>query len=234
MARFHRKDLKRDRFVEEVTHQVEFFSGHRRQVVAGGSAVLVLLVCGLGYRSYSSQRNASSLAALHDAIDLYHGVVSAEEQPGLKTFATEADRLDQITRALDAVILDYPGTSAASGAMYYSGLLDRAEGNMNEARAHFEQAIRGKAAEYPALARMALGALLVEQGEAEAAREQYQAVVDAPTTVVSKEQASIELARTFVSSDPGKAREILDEIQSGNSAASSLAASLLATLDEGS
>ena len=150
----------------------------------------------------------------------------------MKTFATETDRIDQVTRALDAITLDYTGTEAASGAMYYSGLLDRDEGNSAEARAHFEQAIRGQGSEYPALARMALGGLLFDQGEAEAAREQFQAVVDAPTVMVSKDQASIELARTLVASDPGKAREILDRIRSGSSPASAMAAALLETLGE--
>ncbi len=233
MARFRRKDLRRDRFVEEVTHQVEFFSGHRKEFVLAGGAVALALVGSIGYWSYSSQRSSASLSALHDAVDLYHGVVSGEEQPGMKTFPTEADRLDQVTRALDAVMLDYPGTMGASGAMYYSGLLDREQENTAEARAHFEQAVRGKGIEYAALARMALGALHVDQGEPEMAREQYQALVDAPTTTVSKELASIELARTFASSDPAKARDILNEIRAETGAASPMLTALLAMLDGG-
>ena len=234
MARFRRKDLKRDRFVEEVSHQVEFFSGHRNQFIAGGVTVVVLLVCGVAYWSYASRRAATSQAALQDALDLFHGVVSVEEQPGLKTFPTEADRVDQVTRALDGVALDHSGTEAAAGAMYYSGLLDREEGNSAEAKAHFEQAIRGKSAEYTALARMALGGLLLDEGDVEAAREQFQAVADEPAMMVSSDQASIELARTYAASDPDRAREILDDIQTRNSPAGPMAAELLATLNEGS
>lgn len=233
MARFRRKDLKRDRFVEEVTHQVEFFSGHRKQFIAGGVVAALLVVGSVGYWSYASQRQATSQAALQDAIDLFHGVVSVDEQPGLKTFPTDADRIDQVTRALDAIMLDYAGTEADSGAMYYSGLLDRDEGNTSEARAHFEQAVRGKGVEYPALARMALGSLLLDQGDTQAAREQFHFLVDAPTQIVSKEQASIELARTYAEDDPDRAREILNDVQSGSTAASPLAAALLATLGEG-
>ncbi len=233
MARLRRKDLKRDRFVEEVTHQVEYVSGHRKQFIAAGTAIVVALVGGIGYWTYSRGRAINSSAALQEAINLFHGVVSLEESPGLETFTTEAERIDEVTRALDAIMLDYSGTASAAGASYYSGLLDREEGNLPEAQSHFEQAVRGNGTEYPALARLALGALLLEGGDAEAAREQFRAVVENPTRIVSRDRASIEYARTFIESDPQQARDLLSEIQSENGPASSIAAALLETLPEG-
>lgn len=234
MAKLRRKDLKRDRFVEEVTHQVEYVSGHRRQFVGAGIAIVVLLVGGVGYWTYDTQRQATSSAALQDAIDLFHGQVTLEERPGFKTFATEADRIDEVTRALDGVNLDFSGTSAATGASYYSGLLDREQGNIAEAQAHFEQAGRGPGSEYAALARLALGGLLLDQGNAEAAREQFRALVESPTRMVSRDRASIEIARTLISSDPEQAREILSGIQAENGPASAMAAAVMEILGEGS
>lgn len=233
MARIRRKDLKRDRFVEEVTHQVEYVSGHRKQFVAAGIAVVVLLVAGLGYWTYDRQRRIESSAALQDAIELFHGQITTEERPGFKTFSTEAGRIEEVTRALDAISLDYSGTAAATGASYYSGLLDREQGNKAEARSHFEQAVRGRGTEYAALARMALGALLLDQGDAEAAREHFQALVDDPTQLVSRDQANIEVARTFVDTDPEQAREILGAIRAENGPASAMASALMETLGEG-
>ena len=233
MARFRRKDLKRDRFVEEVTHQVEYVSGHRKQFIALGVVVVVALVGGLGYWTYSRDRAIASNAALLRAVHLFHGVVSLEDQPGLETFATEAERIDQVTRALDAIILEYSGTVAAAGASYYSGLLDRDEGNTAEAQSHLEQAIRGTGKEYPALARLALGGVLLETGNAEGAREQFRAVVENPTRTVPRDRAAIEYARTFIESDPQQARELLGEIRLGSGPASSIAAAILEALGEG-
>ena len=233
MARFRRKDLKRDRFVEEVTHQVEYVSGHRKQFIATGVVVVVALVGGLGYWTYARERASASNAALLQAIHLFHGVVSLEDQPGLETFATEAERIDEVTRALDAIILEYSGTAAAAGASYYSGLLDRDEGNTAEAQSHFEQAIRGTGKEYPALARLALGGVLMEDGDTEGAREQFRAIVENPTRTVPRDRAAIEYARTFIESDPQQARELLGEIQFGNGPASSIAAAILEALGEG-
>lgn len=233
MARIRRKDLKRDRFVEEVTHQVEYVSGHRKQFIAGGVALVVLLVGGTGYWSYARQRSINSNAALQEAINLFHGVVSVEARPGLKTFATEIERIDTVTRALDAILLDYSGTAAAAGASFYSGLLDREEENLAEAEAHFEQAVRGSGSEYPTLARLALGTLLFERGDAEAAREHFRAVVENPSRTVSKDRATIEYARTFIESDPQQARDLLNEIQAQNGPASTMASALLETFDEG-
>ncbi len=234
MARIRRRELKRDRFVEEVTHQVEYLSGHRKQFVWGGIVAAVLLVGGLGYSAYASQRHAASLAALMDAIDLFHGVVTDEAPPGVKRFPTETDRVEQVTRALDAILLDYSGTVADAGASYYSGLLDRERGNLAEAQSHLEQATRGRGDEFPGLARLALGGLLLDQGESESAREHFQKLAESPTRTVSKDRALIELARTYLGSDAEQAREILQGIQTSNSPASPLAATLLEAIGEGS
>lgn len=233
MARIRRKDLKRDRFVEEVTHQVTFVAAHRKQFVAGGLAIIVALVGSVGYWSYARQRNQASLAALQEAVELYHGIVSEESVPGVKNFSSEAERVTSVTTALDKVTLDYSGTAAAAGALYYAGLLDRDEDSAAEAQSHFEQAIRGKGTEYPSLARLALGELLFSQGDLDGAREQLESLVENPTRMVSLERASIELARTYLESDPQKAREMLDAIQTENGPASPLAAALLETLPEG-
>ncbi len=234
MARFRRKDLKRDRFVEEVTQQVEFVSGHRRQFLVGGIALVVALAAGTGYWTYNRQRNIASQARLQDAIDLFHGIVSTESQPGTKTFATEFERIEQVTRALDGIVLDHSGTVAAAGASFYAGLLDQEQGHITEAQSHFEQAARGKGSEYPALARLSLGGLLLEGGDAKAARTQFQQLVGNPTRTVSRDRATIEVARTFVESDPERARQILNGIQTENGPARSLAAALLKTLGAGS
>ena len=234
MARFRRKDLKRDRFVEEVSERVEYFAAHRKQFIGGGVAVVVLLIGGVAYGGYARQRGIDSRAELLKATTLYGGVVTTESVPGVKTFATEAERVEEVTRALDKVTLDYAGTAAATGAAYYSGLLDREQGNATEAKAHFETAMRGKGSEYPALARLALGGMLLDEGDAEAAREHFQQIVDNPTRTIPKERASIEVARTLVGSDPQRAREMLSEIQAQNGPASALAADLMETLGEGS
>ena len=233
MARIRRRDLKRDRFVEEVTHQVEYVSGYRRQFLWGGIALVVALVGGVGYWSFDRQQTLASNAALNEAITLFNGIVSDQDQRGVKTFASEAERIEQVTRAMDELTLDYARTAAAAGASYYSGLLDREEGNVAEAQSHFEQAARGRGSEYPTLARIALGLLLFEGGDAEAARVQFRAVMDKPSRTVSRDQAAIELAKTFIASDPEQARDLLGTIQSENGPASSMAAALLETFAEG-
>ena len=233
MARFRRKDLKRDRFVEEVSEGVGFVAAHRNHFIVGGVAAVVALVGGVGYWSYASQRAVESRSALLKATALYSGVVSDEDLPGVVTFSTSEERVERVTRALDQVSLDFAGTAAAAGAAFYSGLLDRDEGNLVEARSHFEQGMRGSGTEYPALARLALGDLLLQQGDAEAAREHFESVAANPTRTVSRDRAEIEVARTWISSDPGKARELLSAIRDRNAATSQLVAELLDELEDG-
>ncbi len=232
MARFRRKDLKRDRFVEEVSHQVEFFSAYRKQIIGGGVAGLVLIAAISGYFAYSRSRSQDARSELLKALESYHGVVSAESIPGVKIFDSKEERFETVSRELDAVVLEYGGTAAATGAAYYAGLLDREEGNLTEAKAHFEQAIRGSGDEYAALAHLALGGLLMAEGNAEAARDQFQQVVDNPTRTAPSEIASLEVARTFLVSDPQKAKEILEAINEQSAMASTLTAALLEKVAE--
>ena len=232
--KFRRKDLKRDRFVEEVSHQVVFIRRHRKQFVAGAIVLVVVLVTGTGYWTYNRQQQQASQAALYDAIQNFHGIVSDEPSPGSKTFSQESDRIQESEQSLNKVTLEFSNAQGATGAMYYLGLLDLEQGNRTEAISHFEQAARGSSAEYSALAKFSLGTVLLQEGDVDAAREHFQHLVENPTRTISRDQAYIEVARSYISSDSKRALEMLNELQAQNNPASVMAATLIKTIDEGS
>lgn len=222
MARLNRKYLKRDRFAEEVGHQVEFLSAHRNKVIASGAVVLALIVGGGAFWSYQRTQAADSRAALHKAVDLFHGEVSLDDQPGTVTFATTLERIRRATEALEGVIDDYSGSAQAAAAEYYLGLLDAEQEKTEEAGARFEAAIAGPDAEYAALGRLAFAQMLQQSGKLDEARQHYEKLAAQPTRVVSKARAQVALARTYAASDPQKAREILTAVREENGAAASM------------
>ena len=67
-------------------------------------------------------------------------------------------------------------------------------------------------AETAALAKLALAGLFEQQGKDAEAREQYQYLVDHPTTMVPKGRAQLALARYLSTREPEKAKEILNEL----------------------
>ncbi len=233
MAKLNRKYLKRDRFVEEVGHRVEYLSEHRNKAIVSGAVALALIVGGGSLWTYKRTKAANGRAALHKALDLFHGAVSLENQPGTITFATSLERIRRTTEAMEGVIDDYSGGAPAAAAEYYLGLLSAEQKKTEEARARFEAAIDGPDREYAALARLAFAAMLRQNGKLDEARRHCEQLVAQPSRVVSKARAQIALAQTYAESDPAKAREILTEIQQANDPASVLAASELEELGEG-
>ncbi len=222
MAKLNRKYLKRDRFVEEVGHQVEYLSEHRNKVIVSGAVALALIVGGGSFWTYKRAKAAAGRVALHKAVNLFHGKVSLENQPGTLTFATTLERIRRTTEALEGVIDDYSGSAQAAAAEYYLGLLNAEQKKAEEARTRFEAAIDGPDAEYAALARLAFAEMLQQSGKLDEARRHYERLAAEPTRVVSKARAQIALARTYAASDPAKAREILTEVQRENGPAASM------------
>lgn len=222
MAKLNRKYLKRDRFAEEVGHQVEYLSAHRNKVIISGAVALALVVGGGSWWTYKRAKAADSRAALHKAVDLFHGEVSLENRSGAASFATTLERIRRTTEALEGVIDEYSGSAPAAAAAYYLGLLDAEQEKTEEAGARFEAAIAGPDAEYAALARLALAEMLRRNGKLDEARQHYERLAANPTRVVSKARAQIALARTYAAGNPEKAREILAEVRRENGAAASM------------
>ncbi len=234
MAKLNRKRLKRDLFVEEVGHQVSYISENRNMVILAVAIALAVIVGGGSFWTYQQSKALESRAALHKAVDLFHGSVSLENRLGFITYATSLERIRRVREAMEGVIDDYSGSAQAAAAEYYLGLLESEQDKPDDATKRFESAINGSDQEYAALARMALADMLHQSGKVEDARQHYDQLIAKPTRVVPKSRAKIALAQTYAVSDPGKAREILTEVQAEAGPAGILAATALQQLIEGS
>ena len=86
MARLSRKQLKKDRFAEEVGHSVVYVSSHRKQFLIWGALGVALIIGIVSYAGYRRARSADARAEFHKAVNMYHGKVDTEERPGGITF----------------------------------------------------------------------------------------------------------------------------------------------------
>ena len=70
MDRISRKELKKDKFREELASTVEYVGLHRQQMVRYGAIVVALVLAVLGWRYYSKQKAAERQSVLQAAMDI--------------------------------------------------------------------------------------------------------------------------------------------------------------------
>lgn len=212
MAKLSRKELKRDEFREELAGSWSYLVRHRNTIVV---LAVVAVVVGVGLAFYVGHRRtqrAEARKALQSGIELYHGQVNTEQRMGMIIFATTIERFNRTTEAFELIQRQFPGTAEAHTAEYYLALLDIEREQYQEAQQKLESAVQSGDEETQALARLALGQVYENLGKDAEAREQYQYVVDHPTTMVPKERAQLALARHLATREPERAKEILDEL----------------------
>jgi lipopolysaccharide biosynthesis regulator YciM len=225
--RVHRHELKHDRFIEQVGHTVEYAAEHKQQVIrytAIGLVVLFLILGGYWYTRYQAGQRQD---ALREAIRIQEGQVSAETSPFFVTFPTEAEKQKAVDKAWSDLANRYSGSTEAVIAHYYMGVNAADRGNTQEAEKHFRQAADSGKDAYASQAKLALAQIYAATGRQAEAEKTLRGLIDDPTILVSKEQATIELARLIAPTRPADARKLLEPLRTERGPVSRAAISLL-------
>ena len=231
MAKISRKQLKEDRFAQEVGTSVEYVSHHRKQVIVAAVLIGAVIVGIAGFMRYRSQQADEARKAFQEAMNLYHGELETDEpQMGVVTFATNIEKNARVTEALEGVTRDFPNRFEGWAARYYLALHQIEQGNAEEGQKQLEAVTQGGDEEIASLARLALAHLLKTQGKNDEARQIYQYLVDHPTDLVAKPRSQLLLAELLIESDPQQARTLLESLQTMPGAISVSAISLLPRL----
>jgi TolA-binding protein len=170
MDRQHRRDLKHDKFVDEIGSLSERAKENQRMLVTVTAAIVVVALLAYGIYFYRSNREKQAQAALASAIEtLESPLLPAAGQPpvtGAK-FKTEAERNAAAEKDLRTVTTKYSGSDASDVAKLYLARLDAAKGDVASARkllqefaqAHPDHLLVGSA-------RYSLYQIRIENGEA--------------------------------------------------------------------
>lgn len=233
MDKLTRKELKSDKFAQEVQHSVEFVSEHRKQLTRWGppAAALVLVVAGIfWYRNY--QYNARQ-EVLHTSMNIQNSTISATPNENVVTFPTAQAREVAVLKTWHDLAAKYPGTREGGIAEYFLGTNAADGGNLPDAVKHFQAAIDASNAAYASEAKLALAQVYGAQGKLKEAESLIQSVIDHPTVMVSKDAAILALADLIKSSDPKRAHQLVDPLRtSTRSAVSKAAISLEGSLSQ--
>jgi len=224
-----RHDLKTDKFVEEVGHTVEFIEHHRSQVIRYSSIGAAVVVLAVGAWFYTSNARAKRQVMLGDAIMLVNSNIGPAGQGGT-SFPTQEAKDKAVEKAFNDIITNHSGTDESGVAMYMLGLDAADKGKMADAERLLRQATDAAGKEHASLARLALADVLMANGKAADAEKELRNLVANPTTMVTKEQATLNLARMLAKTKPAEAKKLLDPLRATSGPASATAISLMAEL----
>ncbi len=225
-----RKDLKTDNFAVAVEHQLDYVSEHRRQLAQWGVAALGLVLIVAGIYMYRAHERGVREEKLGDAIHIQEAPVSAGAVGGQLTFPTEDAKHKAATKAFTDIAGAYSGTTEGYVAENYLGAIAADAGKLDEARKRFQTVADSGNTNYASLAKLSLAQIDLAENRGAEAEKILRDLIDRPTALVSKEQATIALARGIGKTKPAEARKLLEPLRTQPGAVSQAAINALSDL----
>ncbi|NWF83040.1 MAG: tetratricopeptide repeat protein [Bryobacteraceae bacterium] len=230
MDRQTRHELKTDKFVEEVGHTVEFFEQHRSQIIRYGGITAAVVLIAAGAWLYTSKQRSNRQAELGDAIALVNAPVGPAGSGRSVSFPTEEAKALAVQKAFNDIVTKYAGSNESGVALYMLALAEADKGKLADAERLLRRAAEEADDEYASLARLALADVLSANGKTAEAEKILRDLLAKPTALVTKEQATLNLARVIAKSKPAEAKKLLDPLRSSTGPASASAIALVSEL----
>lgn len=230
MSRITRKELKTDKFALEVEHTATFIEEHQQLIYRYGGIVLAAAVLFTGYTLYSRHQHSKRQEALYHAIQVEEAPVGPPT-PGVNMNFPTQDVKDQVAiKAFSDVKSQYPGTAEGEIAEYYLGSIRADQGNLADAEKSFKEVADKGDAGYASLAKLSLAQIYFADGRDQQGEALLKDISNHPTEFVSKDQASVTLARHLVRKNPAEARKLLESLRTKPGAVGQAAMTVYAEL----
>jgi len=225
VARITRKELKSDKFALEVGHTVDFFEEHRDKIFRYGGIALAAIALIVGYWLFSRHQHTVRENALYQATQTMYATVGPS-QSGEQSFPTQAARDQQAIKMLSDIVSQYGGSAEGDIAEYYLGTILAGQGRFADAEKRFANVAAKGNEKYASLAKLSLAQIYFSDGKADQSEKTLRDLIEHPTIFVSKDQATISLARELMTRNPAEARKLLQPLLSQQGAMGQVAASV--------
>jgi predicted negative regulator of RcsB-dependent stress response len=225
-----RKELTQDNVALKVGESFHFFNTHRKQTIRyAGGLLLVAVIVWLGFY-YTSYKQGVRQQALADAIQLQAATIGAPPPNGGPSFPTEAAKKDAVTKAYIRISTEYAGTTEGYVAEYTLASLNAEAAKYADARRMFQDVADHASANYASLAKLGLAQLDFAENKVSEAQAILKDLIEHPTDLVSKNQATFTLAKGLARTQPAEARKLLLPIASAGNDSSQTAVTALQEL----
>jgi tetratricopeptide (TPR) repeat protein len=194
--------LKKDKFVTTTTHGLEWASENRRSVITTVAILLgVIGVIVIGAAVYISRSNAASVAFGAAMQDYQTPLAQPGEPvpPGVKTYASSAERAKAAGALFTAVAKKYGMTPDGRNALYFAGLTEIEAGQNQAAEDTLKKVASGWNSDLAGLAKISLAQLYRNTGRDQQAIDIYNQLSAKPTTTVPAGLAKLQLAELYQS-----------------------------------
>jgi predicted negative regulator of RcsB-dependent stress response len=213
VARITRKELKTDRFAQEVGHTESFFEDHQKELIRYGAAGIVVILLIVGYSIYARRQHTQREDVLARAIQVQESPVGPNPGQG-QSFPTQEAKDEVALKAFGDLASKYPGSEEGEIAQYYLGSIKADQGKLAEAEKSFKEVADKGDAKYASLSKFALAQIYFADGRDTQGESTLRDLMKNPTIYISKEQATISLARFIAHKNPVEARNLLDPLRS--------------------
>ena len=201
MDRQHRRDLKHDRFVDEIGSLSTRARENQRLLIILTAGVVILAVLGYGLYFYRSSREEHAQETLATAIDTIESPLlppaGSQPIPNAK-FKTDAERRAVAEKQFKAVESKFGGSDAADVAGLYLARMEALRGNTASARKRLQHFVD----QHPKHllvggARYSLYQLRIDGGEAPQVAQELQAQIGKSDSVLPSDTLLILLAHAY-------------------------------------
>ena len=213
MDRQTRKNLKTDKFAEDVFDVFGWASAHKIEVVRYGVALIALVLIVTGVIYYNRSQAAAREEALTKALRVEDATTGSTVEPTSLHFDTETEKTKAKIQAFTELSSKYSGTQeGAIGDMYLASYAVDS-GNQDEAERRYKRVVEDGPKPYASLARIALSQIYLSEGKLADAEKVLRDAIANPSATVSKEQAELALGEMLSSSNPTEAHKLLDPLR---------------------
>ena len=211
-----RHALKQDNFVQATASSISWVDAHRSAIIKASIAVVVVIGAVLAGGIAYNNRSERAAVLFGQAMDIYNTPLTQPGQPaepGLKTYATAADRAKAAHPLFEEVASNYSWFKSGANARYLGGMTALDMGQMSTGENELKQAGDSHDGSVASLAKFALAGLYHQTGRDPQAIELYQQLIAKPSLTVPASMAKLQLASLYETTKPEEAKRLYAEIK---------------------
>jgi predicted negative regulator of RcsB-dependent stress response len=215
---YTRRQLKEDKFAETAQGAALWATGHRKTLIWGLGAIIVIVLAAAGFYTWRSRQMEQANIDLAAAMRTFSAPLRPAGTPAGDTpsFTSIAERGKASEKEFKAIADKYPWVAPGKIARYLHGIALMQAGDMAAAEQELKTAANFRDKDVANLAKMALASIYRDSNRQADAINIYKDVVAHPSATVSKNSAQLELAEMYEKTDPQQATTIYQQLQKEN------------------
>jgi tetratricopeptide (TPR) repeat protein len=211
-----RHALKQDSFVQATASSINWMEAHRSTIIKVSIVVVAVIAIVLaGVIAYNNRaERADNLFG--QAMDIYNAPLAQPGQPaepGVKTYASAADRAKDAHPLFEEAANKYGWFKAGANARYLAGMTAIDMGQTATGENDLKQAADSRDSNVAALAKLALAGLYHQTGRDPQAIDLYKQLIARPAVTVPASMAKLQLAGLYENTNSAEAKRLYAEIK---------------------